>query len=64
MKEWITGKIIFWITNNRGFTLWIQHQSSLETINLLLEYRLYCKAHDEEQSIEDFTEYIKAKVLG
>lgn len=64
MKNWITGKIIFWITNSRGFSLWIGHQARLDIMNITLEYRLYCKAHDVEQTFEGFTDYVRLTVTG
>lgn len=56
--------IITKLTQHSGFMGYIKHSSTLESIDQLEEYKLYCEAHDEKMSIEGYLAYLQLSVKG
>lgn len=64
MSNWFIGYIITKLTQHQGFIGYMQHLATLEHMNRLEEYRLFCKAHDEDMTIEGFETYLKYSIKG
>ena len=58
------GYIITKLTQHAGFTNWIQHIATIESMNRLEEYKLYCKANDEPMTIDGYDIYLNVLIRG
>lgn len=56
--KWLFGKVLNYLVNHNGFRKWVEFRSSMEMHRLLGEYISYCKANDEDSSIEGFYTYV------